>query len=194
MGRRPEIEPERVADPEGELLLRCRADPAAFGVLYDRTHTAILRYFLLRTACAATSADLCSETFAGALEGLGRYDPDKGTGRAWMHGIARHVLQQYHRTEDVSRRARMRVGLRYSSDDFVDLDRIDDLVDFRPRVAAITAALHLVPENLRDAIVLRIVDQLSYEEIAGKLGCSIGNARVRVSRGLDRLESLLESP
>jgi RNA polymerase sigma-70 factor (ECF subfamily) len=178
-------------DPDGSLLLRARTDPRAFGELYDRTHEGILRFFLVRTRCPVTSADLCAETFAGALEGLQRFDPAKGTGRGWLTGIAKHTLHQYLRREDVSRRARDRLGIRFSGHDVVDLDRIDALVDHRPRVARLAVALHTLPEATRLAVVLRIVDELPYDEIARRLGTTTGNARVRVCRGLVRLEALV---
>ena len=173
--------------------MRSRLDPGAFGLFYDRTHAMVLRYFLLRTADAATSADLSSETFAGALEGLHRFDPEKGTGRGWLTGIARHVLQQYLRREEVSTRARRRLGIRFPEAVHLDLDRIDALVDFRPLVAGLGAAIHSLPEGMRDAVLLRVVEQLPYDEIAARLGCTAGNARVRVCRGLDRLEAYLEA-
>jgi RNA polymerase sigma-70 factor (ECF subfamily) len=174
-------------------LVRSRLDPGAFGPFYDRTHAMVLRYFMLRTACAATSADLCSETFAGALEGLHRFDPAKGTGRGWLIGIARHVLQQYLRREEVSTRARRRMGIRFPEAFHLDLDRIDALVDFQPIAADLGAAIHSLPEGMRKAVLLRVVEELPYDEIAERLGCTAGSARVRVCRGLDRLEAHLEA-
>jgi RNA polymerase sigma factor (sigma-70 family) len=181
------------SDPEGDLLLRARRDPGAFGQFYDRSHAWILRYFMLRTADAATSADLASETFAAALEGVHRFDPDKGTGRAWLAGIARHVLQQYLRREEVSTRARRRLGIRFPEAFHLDLDRIDDLIDLREVAADLGDAIHSLPEGMRKAVLLRVVEQLPYDEIAVRLGCSAGSARVRVCRGLDRLEAYLEA-
>jgi RNA polymerase sigma-70 factor (ECF subfamily) len=180
-------------DPEGRLLQRSLTEPAAFGDFYDITHVMVLRFFYSRTACSTTAADLCAETFAAALEGIRRFDPDLGTGRAWLTGIAKNLLRQYIRREDVSRRARERMGVPLSVHD-ADLDRIDMLVDFRPLVAGLAAALTTLPEPTRDAVVLRIVDEMDYDQIADRLGISPGNARVRVCRGLHRLGELLEVP
>jgi DNA-directed RNA polymerase specialized sigma24 family protein len=44
---------------------------------------------------------------------------------------------------------------------------------------------------MREAVFLRVVRELPYDEVAAALGCSAGSARVRVSRGLDRLSQLL---
>ena len=198
VGDRPQREPSQgvepvQVDPEGELLERARLDPESFGRFYDRTNATVLRYFVLRTGSAATSADLTSETFAGALEGLHRFDPAKGTGRGWLTGIARHVLQQYLRREEVSTRARRKLGIRFPEAVHLDLDRIDALVDLRARAADLGEAIHSLPEGMRDAVLLRVVEELPYDEIAVRLGCTAGSARVRVCRGLDRLEAFLEA-
>jgi RNA polymerase sigma-70 factor (ECF subfamily) len=178
-------------DDETALLLRARTDPEAFGALYDATHEQLLRFFLVRTGSGPSSADLCAETYACALESLDRFDPARGNGWAWLYGIARNLLRQYLRKERVSRRARQRLGIRFTGLELVDYDRINALVDYRPRVAAITAALQALPDATRDAVLLRIVEELDYDEIARRLSTSPGNARVRVCRGLDRLEELL---
>ena len=178
---------------DDQLLARSARDPEAFGVFYDRTHASVLRYLVLRTGSAATSADLCSETFAAALEGLHRFDPAKGSGRGWLIGIARHVLQQYLRREEVSTRARRRMGIRFPEAVHLDLDRIDALVDFRAVAAGLGEAIHSLPDGMREAVLLRVVDELPYDEIALRLGCTAGSARVRVCRGLDRLEAYLEA-
>jgi len=44
----------------------------------------------------------------------------------------------------------------------------------------------------RQAVELRVVDELDYSEIGERLGCSAGSARTRVHRGLARLASLME--
>ena len=62
-----------------------------------------------------------------------------------------------------------------------DVERIDALVDFAPLQVAVTAALADLSPGLREAVVLRIGDDLSYEEVARRLGCTVGAARVRVS-------------
>jgi RNA polymerase sigma-70 factor (ECF subfamily) len=74
-----------------------------------------------------------------------------------------------------------------------DLERIDALVDFAPLQAAVTAALADLTPMLREAVVLRIADELSYDDVAERLGCSPGAARVRVSRGLARLQTAMEA-
>ena len=54
-------------------------------------------------------------------------------------------------------------------------------------------ALRQLPANFREAVVLRDIEGLSYEEIATITGCRLGTVRSRIARGRDRLRVLLEN-
>ena len=56
----------------------------------------------------------------------------------------------------------------------------------------IRAALGRLPPAQRQAVELRVVDELGYDEIAVAMDCSEQSARLRVSRGLRRLRSQLD--
>ena len=70
-----------------------------------------------------------------------------------------------------------------------DLERIDRLAGGGHGVEALLEGL---PPDQRDAVRARILDERSYEEIAGGLRCSQAVVRKRVSRGLARLRDQLE--
>jgi RNA polymerase sigma-70 factor (ECF subfamily) len=53
--------------------------------------------------------------------------------------------------------------------------------------ARASSAVDGLPAEQRDAVRLRVVEELSYEDVAAQLGCSPGAARTRVSRGLRQL-------
>jgi RNA polymerase sigma-70 factor (sigma-E family) len=57
--------------------------------------------------------------------------------------------------------------------------------------AELLAALTALPPKMRAAVVLRHVNDLSIEETADALGCSIGNVKSQTSRGLVKLRELL---
>ena len=67
----------------------------------------------------------------------------------------------------------------------------------REILEALQAALDDLPEQLRQAIVLRELEGLSYEEIAGVMDCPVGTVRSRIFRAREaiseRLKSLLGS-
>ncbi len=166
---------------DAELI---QAGGEAFGVFYDRTVDDVLRYFMRRTGCAHTAADLTSETFAAALISRRRFRNVGKPGRAWLFTIAERQLGRYVRRERVASTARRRLGMQPLQPTTEDLERIETLVDLEPVRQALTDAVAALPASQRDAVRLRIGDSLPYAEIAHRLGCSEGAARVRVSRGL----------
>jgi RNA polymerase sigma factor (sigma-70 family) len=179
---------------DAELVASAVRDPQAFGALYDRHVTAILRYLHRRTDSAETAADLCAETFAAAFVQRSRFRDTGTTARPWLYAIARNQLGHYLRRRRVSDRYRRRLGIEPLALSPHELERVEELVDAAPYRAEIRAALAQLPASLADAVVLRVGEDLAYAEVAARLGCSEGAARVRVSRGLDRLADLMEAP
>ena len=58
--------------------------------------------------------------------------------------------------------------------------------------SALAAALEQMGPGERDAVQLRVVEEMNYAEIASALACSEAAARTRVHRGLARLNRLME--
>lgn len=179
---------------DAELLAAARRDPAAFGVFYDRHAVAVLGFFARRTACAATAGDLTAETFAQAYASRRRYRDTGDPATAWLFAIARRQLAGYVRRQAVDDRARRRLRIEPAALDDRSLERIEELADMRALRAALAHALAALPADQAEAIRLRVLQELSYADVAGRLGCSEGAARVRVCRGLDRLADLVPRP
>jgi RNA polymerase sigma factor (sigma-70 family) len=176
---------------EQQLLVDARTDSEAFGQFYDRTVEDVLRWFYRRVMCRETAADLCAETFARSLQSIRRFDPSRGTARAWLFGIAHHLWIDWLRKGRVADRARRRIGVERVALDDDTFERIEASVDVANLRSAMVSALEQLSPLLREAVLLRVAADLPYSEIAERLGVEQGTARVRVSRGLAQLESLL---
>lgn len=166
------------------------AEPAAFEDFYRSHVDALLRYFYRRTADPEIAADLVSETFAAALRSAGGYSPQKGNTSQWLYGIARRQLAAFWKKQIADNEARERLHIPAEAIDLRTADALrqtESIIDS----AEATAALEALPELLREAVTLRIIDELDYDEIALRLGCERGTARVRVFRGLERLQEVL---
>ena len=84
-------------------------------------------------------------------------------------------------------RARRRLGL---PSDLASEDGYAVVEDrLSPRVA-LAGALEALPEHEREALELRVVDELPYSDVASRLGVRPAAARLRVSRALRRLSAL----
>lgn len=178
---------------DAELIVASRHDPAKFRELYDRLADDVLAYFYRRVLDAEVAADLLAETFAVAFERRGRFKDRGAPGAAWIYGIAAKELSHWYRRQAVELRAVKRLGMTVPPLDDESIARIETLVDSSAQRAAVAAALTTLPDGERTAVELRIVDELGYAEIATCLSCTEGAARVRVHRGLARLNRLMEA-
>jgi RNA polymerase sigma-70 factor (ECF subfamily) len=92
----------------------------------------------------------------------------------------------------VERRAVRRLAIEVPALDDESIARIEALADMDARRSALAAALDQIGPGERDAVQLRVVEEMGYAEIAAALDCTEAAARVRVHRGLARLNRLLE--
>jgi RNA polymerase sigma-70 factor, ECF subfamily len=178
---------------DAELILRSSREPELFGLLFERHAESMLAFFARRTLDAESAAELVAETFAEAFASRFRFRDEGIDGVGWLYGIGKHLLSRYFRAGAVEARARRRLGMpeRTVSDD--DYDRIEELIDFERLGEALGEAMSTLPQEQREAVRLRAVDGLSYPEVAAELGCTEPTGRMRVSRGLRRIASVLET-
>jgi RNA polymerase sigma-70 factor (ECF subfamily) len=165
------------------------SDREAFAKLYRTYLPLVLRWCLRATGDRELAADLSSEVFAEALVKCDRYRPELGPVGAWLLGIAGNKLRESRRRKRIEDSARRKLGLEPEVFTDADLELVDELVGMDDRLQALTQQL---PDELRTAVVARIIEERSYEEIAGNLRCSKSLVRQRVSRGLRTLRSDME--
>jgi DNA-directed RNA polymerase specialized sigma24 family protein len=77
--------------PEGPGDRGGQGAGAEFERLYRANVDAVTAFFARRTADPQAVADLTADTFVAVITSLATFDPGKGTARAWVFGIARHV-------------------------------------------------------------------------------------------------------
>lgn len=178
---------------DAELLIASRDDPAAFRELYDRWADRLLAYFYRRVLDAEVAGDLLAETFAVAFERRRRFRDVGSPGAAWLYGIAAKELSLWFRRQAVERKAVRRLAIEVPPLDDESIERIEALADMESHRTALAAALERIGPGERDAVQLRVVDELGYAEIASALDCSEAAARTRVHRGLASLNRLMEA-
>ena len=161
-------------------------DPDAFAELYDRHVRAIFAWSSARVGDYA--ADLTAEVFALAWQSRKRFrDEHRGSALPWLYGIALNVLRSSLRKRRVEHGARERLGLPLSVA-HVDYEAVDDRLSFP---SAVVRAFADLPDADREVLVLRVVEERPYREIADRLHCTPVAARLRVSRSLRRLNFVL---
>jgi len=132
--------------------------------------------------------DVVQEAYARAAKYFGSFRG--GDGRAWFLGVVRRAAFDW--------LAKHRAAFTVAYDEDLH-DKGDESLD--PETAAlrhceaqaVRAALEELPAPLREAVVLREIEGLSYREIAVVSGAPIGTVMSRLSRGRRELQRLLAS-
>lgn len=179
---------------DGELIVASVSDAAPFRALYDRWADRLAAYFYRRTWDTDVTVDLVAETFAVAWRKRTTYQRRPQPGAAWLFGIARKELAMYRRHAAVRTRAVRRLGIQLGPWDDDAISQIEDRVDAEKYRAVLVEALATLTAREREALVLRVVCDYTYSEVASTLKCSVGAARVRVHRALGKLADILEAP
>jgi len=177
---------------DSELLRAARCDPAAFEELFER-HAMPLRHWLFaQTGDAAVAHDLLAETFAQAWRGIRRFrGANDRPGGAWLYGIARHLVLQHRRRGRIETAGRKRLAMATASSHDGGIEEIAFRIDAHELTPAVREAFAELTPDQRRAIDYRVLEELSYEEVAARLDCSTITARTRVFRGLQTLRGAI---
>lgn len=176
------------------LLRAARRDPEAFRDFYRLHAEWVYRWLLTRVDTPQEAVELTAETFAQALVALPRFrGTEPGSGTAWLFGIARNLVRRSYERGQLERRARERLGMPARQYVAPEYEEVEEQADAAALAAEIAAALDGLTPELREALELRILHELSYEELARSSGISEPNARLRVSRALRAMRRRLET-
>lgn len=190
---------------DGQLLERlARGDGAALGGLIERHQAALLRHARALVGDDGSHEDVVQETFLKLLERPPVLPEairgDAGAERAhlasWLHKVTRNGCMDTLRSEGRRRRreeqaATVEVAPRAHA-------RGAELVEERDTRAAVERGLEKLSKDQREVLVLRLLSERSYKEIAEITGKKIGTVGWLVSEGLralaGHLAPLIEAP
>ncbi len=155
-----------------------------FDQLYRQHASAVFRFAWGLCGDRSRAEDIVSETFVRLLTRAPRIETR--TARAYLMAIARNTHLMALRKQSRGRELPLQ-------EELVDgeLDLVGNLDD-RARLEKVVACLADLPEGERSALLLRVDQELSYEDVAAALGISQSAAKVRVHRARRRLTGLLK--
>jgi RNA polymerase sigma factor (sigma-70 family) len=161
--------------------------------LYRRESPMLLTFCARRVLDAETALDLVAETFAQAFRSRASFrGATHEEARAWLLTIARRQIARYLDKGRLDRRLVERVGFQVPAmapDEIAEVERRAGLSQLR---GALGAELAKLSDDQREALRLRVVEELSYAQVARSLGITEATARARVSRGLRAMSVALE--
>jgi RNA polymerase sigma factor (sigma-70 family) len=166
-----------VAESDAAVVADSIAHPARFAVLYERHLHRVVGY-LARRVGSELAEDLTAEVFTRAFRGRHAFRPEHETALPWLLGIASHLVGDHRRAE--RRRLAALQRLAAATPSAVQ----DDLALLAPDVVR---QLRGLSGHDRDALLLVVWGELSYEEAGLALGVPIGTIRSRIARARARL-------
>jgi len=154
----------------------------SFAAVAEELLDDVYGYLLYLTRDWALAEDLTGETFETALRRWGRFDPRRGTPRAWLLAIARSTALDRFRAEARRRRRELRAEAEQPREATDDQPRGEG---FSPRLEE---ALRALTAGEREVVALRVVLELDGEETARLLGLTSTAVSTRLHRALAKLE------
>ena len=195
MDSRPELEsrPAPASDPDAPLVTRClRGDETAWEGLV-KLHTRRVYAICYRfTGSAEQAQDLTQEVFLRVFRSLQSFDLGVGCFRVWLTSLTRNLLIDHYRK---TRKEKLVDSI---EDRFPELEQTGTLAGRPERLLAgreagelLRAALERLSPELREAVILRDLEEMEYREIADVLKVPDGTVKSRISRGRGELARVL---
>jgi RNA polymerase sigma-70 factor (ECF subfamily) len=162
-------------------LRRIDAVQTEFAEAAERHLDDVHAFLVYLTGDRAMAEDLTAETFARALERWRRFDPRRGSARAWLCQLARSTALDHFRAEDRRRRREGRFAATEQREDAGPVFGEGLSPELEQALARLSAAE-------REVVALRVVLELDVEVAARVLGISATACSTRLSRALQKLE------
>ncbi len=178
-----------------ELAIKFKnGDESCFSALVDECKRRLYSAVYRMTRNHQTTDDMLQETFLKIYTSIDKYD-EKYPFYPWLYRIAinttlNHIKREKKRKKDSSLEEDRELRFRQ----FADKDKLfhpETALNRKERDLKIIEAMQKVSETYRAALVLRVFQGLSYNEIAQALDCSIGTVMSRLNRARSQLKELL---
>jgi len=179
-----------------QLVERVRAgDQRAYGLLVEKYHRKLMRLLSRMVRNSDEIEDIAQETFIKAYRALPQFRGDAAF-YTWLYRIAvntakNHLMARGRELPTVSDQA-------MNDEDEPDERLVAQNIStpeselLSKQVAyAVDEAVSALPEELRQAITLREIEGMSYEEIADTMACPIGTVRSRIFRAREAIAAKL---
>jgi RNA polymerase sigma-70 factor (ECF subfamily) len=183
------------------LLRRCMAgDAAAWEEIVQRYHRRIYNICYRFAGSADDAQDLAQDVFIKMYKTLDTYDVGRGAFMTWVTTITRNLLVDHFRKTKHDRVTDSLDAAPSEHEDAMPLsDRIQDKslppdarVQSREAGEAVHSALQKLSPELREAVILRDLQDMDYKEIATVLRVPEGTVKSRINRGRAELARLLQ--
>lgn len=177
-------------DQEQEIIGRVLGgDRSAFAGLVEKYQGPIFNLAYRMTGTREDADDLTQETFIRAYQNLRRFDQTKKF-FTWLYTIGINLIRNHLKknVRDISHLAA--AGSSLEQQQINGEGEGDVLSD--DRMIRLEQVIRKLPVDLREAIILKFVQDLTFEEVAKITGDSVSAVKMRIYRGLEKMRQMME--
>ncbi|MGA7343716.1 MAG: sigma-70 family RNA polymerase sigma factor [Terracidiphilus sp.] len=194
------MEVSKLETDGSQVVRRCmNGDSAAWAEMVRTHHKRVYGLCYRFTGNAADAEDLTQDVFLKVYSNLASFDAGRGSLPVWITTMTRNLLvDNFRRTRNQRATSSLDEGWD-SAEDLKPIDRLTasapsahELVAQKELARMVQDALARVSVELREAVILRDLQDLDYKEIAQVLAIPEGTVKSRISRGRAELARLLE--
>jgi len=192
-GAAPQAALKNCLDPDSNLVERClRGDEAAWETLV-RAHTRRVYGLCYRfTGKDSEAQDLTQEIFLRVFRSIKSYRSDEGAFATWLARLSRNLLiDHYRRTKQDRATDSIEEQLPVIEERTAASAQPERMVAGREASEALQSALERLSPDLREAVILRDLQEMEYREIAEVLKVPEGTVKSRINRGRAELARVL---
>ena len=184
-----------------QLVRRCASgDAVAWEEIVQRFHRRIYNICYRFSGSAEDAQDLTQDVFIKVYRTVGSFDGEKASFNTWVTTVTRNLLVDHFRKTRNDRATDSMDAPQGADEDGPTLaDRLSDgvpgpqvHVESRERREMVQQALQQISPDLREAVILRDLQDMDYREIAQVLKVPEGTVKSRINRGRAELARLLQ--
>lgn len=172
---------------DAEIVAASHVDPDVFAVAFER-HFVTIHGYLTRRLGRDHADDVAAEVFRIAFTNRNQFDTDRGDVRPWLYGIANKLVRQHLRTGERAERVWTRIEPAVS---LLDETSLVDRVDAQIVTNTLQDALRQLLPADREALVLHVIEYLTYAEVADVTDTPLGTVKSRIARARHQLKDTL---
>ena len=180
---------------DAELVRRCLAgEHGSWETIVRQHHQRLYNLAYRFTGRFDEAEDLTQEIFMKIYKTLSTYRPGSGALITWMVRVGRnHVIDHYRkRKTERALTGSLEVEYEKAEENPARYANPGEALEKRELSERVHRALLRISEDLREAVILRDLEELSYEEIADMLNAPLGTVKSRINRGRAELARLLQ--
>lgn len=172
-----------------------RREPEAMAEFFDRYFKRVFGFVRRQVLDEHLAEDLTQDVFANLHRSLERLDPERPL-EPWVFAVTANRLRDHWRSR-AHRAAREEVPTEIEEEEGlhpIESARPDDELQRIELATRVRAAVELLPETMREAVLLRDFAGLTFRDIGERVKRNEAAARKRHSRALEKLREILSGP